>query len=76
MVLTRPSDTPQRRSHLVPFKRSDQSCNLGGARRSSVKKKMHLSFRIRWPFGGKFEIRRETALRLGRKGWPSSIYSL
>lgn len=38
VVLARPPDTPKRRSHMVPFKRSDGPCNLGGARRSSVKK--------------------------------------
>lgn len=38
VLLARPPDTPERRSHMVPFKRSDGPCNLGGARRSSVKK--------------------------------------
>ena len=77
MVLARPPDTPQRRSHLVPFKRSDHSCNLGGALRSSVKKKCTYRFvsggllgeslryggRLRFDLGEKAGLQVFTALK-------------
>lgn len=75
----RPPDTPERRSHMVSFKCSDGTCNLGGARRSSVKMIfMRLSFRVKWPSRGKFDGEREgESASIGREnaGLPN-IYNL